>query len=247
MSSTASTTISQDWRPRLHQLSLFGQFGHGRRYRRGCAVWHRRAGKDSCALNFTTRDMFRRVGTYWHLFPEQTQTRRAVWNGIDSKGRIIDQVLPPQVRARTSGQEMLIETLNGSIWQMAGSDNFDSLVGSNPVGAREAQCAEQVLSCRYGIPRTHWEVDGWIKAPERQRSPELITAIYASLNLSALAARATLLLRDHRLERDHPLITGGERLNFSRRGTRLVRACNVFAEIMQIPTDLSPSISSGDG
>ena len=25
--------------------------------------------------------------------------------------------------------------------------------------AREAQCAEQVLSCRYGIPTTHWEVD----------------------------------------------------------------------------------------
>ena len=43
-------------------------------------------------------------------------------------------MLPPAVRARTSGQEMLIETVNGSIWQMAGSDNFDSLVGSNPVG-----------------------------------------------------------------------------------------------------------------
>ena len=135
MSSTASTTIPNDWRPRPHQLSLFDQFGHGKRYRRGCAVWHRRAGKDSCALNLTARDMFRRVGSYWHLFPEQAQARRAVWNGIDGQGRrIIDQVLPPQVRARTSGQEMLIETLNGSMWQMAGSDNYDSLVGSNPVG-----------------------------------------------------------------------------------------------------------------
>ena len=78
-------------------------------------------------------------------------------------------------------------------------------------------------------------MDGWIKAPERHRSPELIAGIYAGLNLSALAARATLLLRDHRLERDHPLITGGKALNFSRRVTRLVRACNVFAEIMQVP------------
>jgi phage terminase large subunit len=43
-------------------------------------------------------------------------------------------MLPPAVRARTSAQEMLIETVNGSIWQMAGSDNFDSLVGSNPIG-----------------------------------------------------------------------------------------------------------------
>jgi hypothetical protein len=79
--------------------------------------------------------MFKRVGTYWHLFPEQAQARRAVWNGIDAKGRrIIDQVLPPPLRRRTSSQDMLIETVNGSVWQMAGSDNFDSLVGSNPVG-----------------------------------------------------------------------------------------------------------------
>jgi phage terminase large subunit len=79
--------------------------------------------------------MFKRVGTYWHLFPEQAQARRAVWNGIDAKGRrIIDQVLPPPLRRRTSSQDMLIEAVNGSVWQMAGSDNFDSLVGSNPVG-----------------------------------------------------------------------------------------------------------------
>ena len=134
MSST-EVTIPHDWTPRPHQRALFDQFGHGKTYRRGCAVWHRRAGKDSCALNLTARDMFRRVGTYWHLFPEQAQARRAIWNGIDRAGRrIIDQMLPPAVRARTSAQEMLIETVNGSIWQMAGSDNFDSLVGSNPVG-----------------------------------------------------------------------------------------------------------------
>jgi hypothetical protein len=29
---------------------------------------------------------------------------------------------------------MLIELVNGSTWQLAGSDNYDSLVGSNPVG-----------------------------------------------------------------------------------------------------------------
>jgi hypothetical protein len=51
---------------------------------------------DKCSLNLTARDMFRRVGTYWHLFPEQAQARRAIWNGIDRAGRrIIDQMLPP--------------------------------------------------------------------------------------------------------------------------------------------------------
>ncbi|SPJ25040.1 hypothetical protein [Palleronia abyssalis] len=134
MSST-HLTIPHDWQPRPHQRRLYAAFGHGKPCRRGCAVWHRRAGKDSVALNLTARDMFRRVGTYWHLFPEQAQARRAVWNGIDGAGRrIIDQVFPASIRTRTSAQEMLIETVNGSVWQMAGSDNFDSLVGSNPVG-----------------------------------------------------------------------------------------------------------------
>ena len=99
----------------------------------------------------------------------------------------------------------------------------------------EAQCAEQILSCKYGIPTTHWEVDGYVNAPERCRSAEMIASIYASLNLSGLSARATLLLRDHRLERHHPFITAYEQLMFSRRATRLVRSCNLHAKIMQIP------------
>ena len=133
--SSINLTIPNNWQPRQHQQKLYGQFGHGRRFSRGCAVWHRRAGKDSVALNLTARDMFKRVGTYWHLFPEQAQARRAIWNGIDAQGRrIIDQFLPPAVRRRISLQDMLIETVNGSVWQMAGSDNYDSLVGSNPVG-----------------------------------------------------------------------------------------------------------------
>lgn len=133
--SSISLTIPNDWQPRPHQQTLYDRFGHGKQFTRGCAVWHRRAGKDSVALNLTARDMFKRVGTYWHLFPEQAQARRAIWNGIDGQGRrIIDQVLPPPLRRRTSAQDMLIETVNGSVWQMAGSDNFDSLVGSNPVG-----------------------------------------------------------------------------------------------------------------
>lgn len=127
-------TIPNDWVPREHQLNLYDNFGYGKKFQRGAAVWHRRAGKDSCALNLTAREMFKRKGTYWHLFPEQTQARRAIWNGIDRSGRrIIDQFLPPEIRTRTNGQEMLIEA-SGSVWQMAGSDNYDSLVGSNPVG-----------------------------------------------------------------------------------------------------------------
>ena len=139
-------TIPNNWAARHYQKNTFNNFGHGKPYQRAACVWHRRAGKDSMGLNLTAREMFKRVGTYWHLFPEQAQARKAIWNGVDGKGRrILDQVFPGfrksmQTRKpsgivqRVSGQEMLIELVNGSIWQMAGSDNYDSLVGSNPVG-----------------------------------------------------------------------------------------------------------------
>lgn len=103
--------------------------------KRAVSVWHRRAGKDSTALNFTAASMFARKGVYWHMLPTVVQGRKVIWNGIDFHGRrIIDQVFPEEIRKRTNNNEMLIETVNGSMWQVAGSDNYNSLVGSNPVG-----------------------------------------------------------------------------------------------------------------
>ena len=126
-------SIPNEWTPRPHQVGLFKAYDAGTK--RFCVVWHRRAGKDSTVLNLSAKAMLERPGTYWHLFPYQTQARRAIWSGIDSQGRkIIDQVFPQEIRRRTSSQEMLIELVNGSTWQLAGSDNYDSLVGSNPVG-----------------------------------------------------------------------------------------------------------------
>ena len=98
-----------------------------------------------------------------------------------------------------------------------------------------AQCAEQVLSCRYGIPTTHWEVDDWSLQRGTQRSPEMIAGIHDCLDMSALEARASLLLRDHGLDRANPLISSKDQAIFSRRATRLIRACNLFAGILQIP------------
>ena len=126
-------TLPNDWTPRPHQLPFFEAMDNGTK--RACLVWHRRAGKDSSVLNFTAKAMFGRVGNYWHLFPKQTQARKAIWNGIDGDGRkILSQVFPEPIRKRSSQQEMLIELKNESTWQLCGSDNYDSLVGSNPVG-----------------------------------------------------------------------------------------------------------------
>ena len=125
--------IPHDWAPRPHQLPFFKAMDNGTR--RACLVWHRRAGKGSATLNYSAKALFQQVCSVWHLFPVGVQARRSIWNGINADGKpILDQVFPHSIRKRTSSQEMLIELVNGSTWQLAGSDNYNSLVGSNPVG-----------------------------------------------------------------------------------------------------------------
>jgi phage terminase large subunit len=122
-----------NWQPRPYQLSPIEAFDRG--ILRQFHAWHRRAGKDSTALQLSAVGAWRRPATYWHLFPQQTQARKAIWNGIDNDGRkFLDQAFPLAVRKKTRDQEMLIELTNGSTWQMAGSDNYNSLVGSNVRG-----------------------------------------------------------------------------------------------------------------
>lgn len=155
-------TIPNEWVPRTYQQPLYDNVGYGKAFQHASVIWHRRAGKDSTMLNLTAREMFTRVGTYWHLFPEQAQARKAIWNGIDAAGRrIIDQVFPPAIRARKSEQEMLIELVNGSIWQLAGSDNYDSLVGSNPVGVCYSEYALSNPTARDYIRPILLENGGW--------------------------------------------------------------------------------------
>ena len=129
----AEITIPNEWSPREYQLPFFQNVPHKKK--RACLVYHRRAGKDSMSLNFTATQAIAKKGTYWHCLPKIAQARKAIWNGIDGQGRkIIDQAFPKEIRKRTNEQEMLIEFKNGSIWQLVGSDNYDAMVGSNPIG-----------------------------------------------------------------------------------------------------------------
>ena len=125
--------IPNDFTPRVYQRRVWEYFAQGGR--KAVTVWPRRAGKDTNALHIACTQAMQEPGNYWHLFPEQTQARKAIWNGIDGEGkRIIDRVFPNEIRNRVSNQEMLIELGDKSTWQLGGSDRFDALVGSNPRG-----------------------------------------------------------------------------------------------------------------
>lgn len=103
--------------------------------KRAGLIWHRRSGKTKTLLNFTINMAWERVGTYYHCFPEYGQGRKILWDGIDGEGnKVLDYHIPMEIRTHTNKTELKIELKNGSIWQIIGADNYDALVGPNPVG-----------------------------------------------------------------------------------------------------------------
>ena len=77
-----------------------------------------------------------RVANYWHMLPEAAQARKALWDAINPNTgkRRIDEAFPLELRATTRDNEMLIRFKSGSTYQVVGSDNYESLIGSPPFG-----------------------------------------------------------------------------------------------------------------
>ena len=129
----AKLTIPYNFQPRKYQIPLFKAFDSG--VKRGVCVWHRRAGKDKCGLNVFIREMFKRKGQYYHLFPTARQARKAIWDGIDRDGLKVMDHFPKEVIASKNETDMKVTLTNGSIYQLVGTDmGLDWLVGTNPVG-----------------------------------------------------------------------------------------------------------------
>lgn len=130
----AAIQLPHNWLTRPYQDALWKYLAAGGK--RAAAVWHRRSGKDDVALHWTATAAFERVGNYWHMLPEASQARKAIWDAVNPHTGIrrIDEAFPPEIRKRTRDHDMLIEFANGSTWQVVGSDNFRGLIGSTPIG-----------------------------------------------------------------------------------------------------------------
>ncbi len=104
--------------------------------RRACLIWHRRSGKDDVALNWAAVAAHERVGEYWHLLPEASQARKAIWDAVSphTGRRRVDQAFPREIREGTRENDMSIRFKSGSLWRVVGSDNYESLLGSTPAG-----------------------------------------------------------------------------------------------------------------
>lgn len=87
-------------------------------------------------MGWTAVSALQRPAVYWHMLPEYAQARKAIWTAVNPHTgmRRIDEHFPLELRKTTREQTMEIEFKNGSLWQVVGSDSFDSLVGAGPAG-----------------------------------------------------------------------------------------------------------------
>ncbi len=111
--------------------------------KRACIVWHRRTGKDkTCFAQEIVPAMFERVGVYHYYFPTAADGRKILWNGIDKDGLPFMAHCPERLIKSKDKQQMILEMVNGSIFQILGSDRTES-VGTNPVGCVFSEFSKQ--------------------------------------------------------------------------------------------------------
>lgn len=124
------------YRPRSYQRPFWQYMENGgKRY---VGAWHRRGGKDHTVFSWTGKQMWERPGLYWHIGPDAEQTRKFVWNNVTGDGTRFIDLIPQQLKKRQRDDHMIIETINGSIYQCLGGVGSDGtaahLRGPNPFG-----------------------------------------------------------------------------------------------------------------
>lgn len=133
-----TTILPVNYEPRWYQLPLLDALDSG--IKRAAVVWPRRHGKDKSVLNWCIKTIadpsfsgvIKTPCTCFYCLPEISQGRKVIWNSIDHSGFPFKSHFPLALIENLNNQEMRVTFKNGSIFQIVGSDCYDSLIGTNP-------------------------------------------------------------------------------------------------------------------
>jgi phage terminase large subunit len=123
-------TIPHNFYPRDYQLKFLKAMDSG--VKRALLVWHRRSGKDLTTFNWVIKQLMIQPSICYYIFPTYSQAKKAIWDSKDINGRPFLDYIPKEIIESKHQQEMKIKLINGSMFQMVGSDNIDSIMGTNP-------------------------------------------------------------------------------------------------------------------
>jgi phage terminase large subunit len=149
----ATIQIPYRLEPRHYQVPLLAAMDQG--CKRAVQVWHRRAGKEKTDLAAVmVPKMLERVGSYFYVFPEALQGRKIIWDGADKDGfRFIDHIPKEIMYGEPNNTEMKVRlkkpgtTEPGSLLQVVGSDRYNAVMGTNPVGLVLSEYSLQDPTC----------------------------------------------------------------------------------------------------
>ena len=125
-------TLPYNYEPRPYQLSFLKAWDSG--FKRIVLVAHRRSGKDKSTWANLPKKMFDRVGTYYYFAPTYSQGKKIIWDAMDRDGFKFLDHFPKEIIKKKNDSDLKIELINGSVVQIVGTDNIDSIVGTNPIG-----------------------------------------------------------------------------------------------------------------
>jgi len=148
------------FKPRHYQLPILDAI-ENKGYKRVVAILPRRAGKDITAFNLCIRACLKKPCVIYYVFPTYSQAKKVIWDSITNTGERILDYIPPEVVASMNSQEMKIRFVNGSLFQLVGSDNYDSLMGTNPQGVVFSEYALQDPRAYQYIRPILMANDGW--------------------------------------------------------------------------------------
>ncbi len=130
------------FKARVYQRPFIEAFNSGK-YTRYLLIWPRRAGKDVCAFNMILRAALKKVGVYFYIFPTYSQAKKVIFDSITNSGERFSDYIPPELLSGSNSSELKYNLANGSLIQLVGSDNIDSLMGTNPQGCIFSEYALQ--------------------------------------------------------------------------------------------------------
>lgn len=103
---------------------------------------HRRSGKDLDTWNKMICRAVRVPGIYYYLFPTFAQGRKVIWEGMTNEGRpFLDFIPKAIIEGKPKEDEMQVRVKclregipSHSIIQIVGTDHYDHIMGTNPIG-----------------------------------------------------------------------------------------------------------------
>ena len=167
-----NVTIPHNFIPRDYQLPLFqamdGVEGDlESKCRRAFIMWHRRAGKDTACTAYIFKEMATTVGQYFYLFPTTTQAKKVIWDNRDMMGMLPgfhdkkEHGKPGCIIKRVNNVDLTIELVNGSLFRLVGTDKYDAIMGTNPIGCIFSEYSLQIPEAWDYIRPILAENGGW--------------------------------------------------------------------------------------